>query len=77
MGNQEGVDLFPRFSVKHLNKSTLDHVPVQVYWTGRVSDRGKKQFRYEKCWNLQEGCSEVVREGWEGDVNGSPHVSGH
>lgn len=63
LGNQNWVDLFPRFTVKHLNKSTSDHVPLLINWSGRTPWRGRKQFRYEECWHMQDGCSEAVREG--------------
>ena len=72
LGTQEWIDMFPRFSVHHLQKSTSDHIPLLINWSGHKIVRGRKQFRYEKFWNMQEGCTEVVRNGWECVVNGSP-----
>lgn len=71
-GNQEWIDLFPRFTVNHLNKSMSDHVPVLLDWSGHMPVRGRKQFRYEEFWNMHEGCAEVVRNGWENVVIRSP-----
>lgn len=49
-----------------------NHVPMLINWSGRTPLRGKKQFWYEECWYMQKGCSEVVREGYECVVDGSP-----
>ena len=72
LGTQAWIDLFPRFIVHHLAKSTSDHVPVLLNWSGRTPVRGRKQFRYEDYWNLHEECAAVVQSGWERDVVGSP-----
>lgn len=48
LGNQEWVDMFPRFSVHHLKKSTSDHVLMVLNWSGCKLVRGRKQFRYEE-----------------------------
>lgn len=42
LGNQEWVDKFSRYTVKHLNKTSSDHVPVLINWSGRFPIRGKK-----------------------------------
>lgn len=42
LGTQEWVDLFPCFSVKNMNKTSSDHVPVLINWSGRFPLRGKK-----------------------------------
>ena len=55
LGNQEWMDLFPHFKVQHLNKSSFNHVPVLLNWSARTPIRGKKQFRYEEVWHMQEG----------------------
>lgn len=72
LGNQEWMDLFPRFKVQHLNKSLLNQIPVLHNWSRRTPIRGKKKFRYEEVWHMHEGCNEVVQDGWNHTVEGSP-----
>lgn len=71
LGTQAWVDLFPCFWMHYLNKTLSDHVPILLTWEGGCTRRGKKPFRYEEIWNMQEGCDVVVQQGWEHSVGES------
>lgn len=71
LGTQSWMNLFPRFRVRHLNKTSSDHVPILLTWDGHGMKRGKKMFRFEETCNMHDGCADVVRNRWEHHVVGS------
>lgn len=48
LGTQMWMDLFPRFRVQHLNKTSSNHVPILLTWDNHGMKRGKKMFRFEE-----------------------------
>lgn len=71
LATQGWIDLFPHFRLQHLNKTYSDHVSVLLTWEGNKLQRGRKQFHYEEAWNMLDDYPEVVRNGWEVNVDGS------
>ncbi|KAK8988876.1 hypothetical protein V6N11_030249 [Hibiscus sabdariffa] len=40
-----------------------DHTPIVLLLNG-VTKRGKKEFKFESRWSLEEECSNIVQEEW-------------
>lgn len=61
------IDLFPWFSLEHLNHSFSDHCPILVDTFGKLRlDNSRKQssFRFEAKWCLDNSFEEIVRKIW-------------
>lgn len=63
--------MLPDFKLFHLNPTTSDHVPILLEWATSKKMRGRKLFRYEDGWNIHDGCTEAVIEGWQTGCSGS------
>lgn len=42
LGTQAWFDLFSRFRLQHLNKTSSDHVLILLIWDGRCISQGKR-----------------------------------
>ncbi|XP_062028661.1 uncharacterized protein LOC133744595 [Rosa rugosa] len=68
-------DIFPAARVLHLSPVHGDHVPILVgAFAGIPPTMGRRRhrFRFESFWTFHEGCRNVVKAGWEPEVNGLP-----
>ncbi|XP_024177965.2 uncharacterized protein LOC112183883 [Rosa chinensis] len=66
-------DIFQAARVLHLPLVHGDHVPILVgVFAGIPPTMGRRRhrFRFESFWTLHEGCRNVVKAGWEPEVNG-------
>ena len=54
---------FPLAKMKALDRTPSDHNPLLVQ-LGDNAFYGKKRFRFEKWWLLEESFTEVVKKAW-------------
>lgn len=70
MASTEWSNLFPNATVTHLLKNKSDHCPIVARLTQhrRPREGGRRSFRFETAWLLEEGCENIVKEAWDGGV---------
>ncbi|XP_074354363.1 uncharacterized protein LOC141693242 [Apium graveolens] len=62
--NQEWRNIFPRATIKVLEVSTSDHMPLFLEPNRLVYVPKVKKFRFENAWIREEQCLKVVQESW-------------
>lgn len=75
VANQTWWDCFPNFTVTHFFHSISDHCSILINSKGsnlacyRV---GRRQFRFNAKWCLEEDCEEIIRDYWGGNLDAFP-----
>ncbi|XP_074293003.1 uncharacterized protein LOC141619883 [Silene latifolia] len=69
--NADWNDLFPDGYVHFLPEGTFDHCPCLIHLEVEQQRRGN-YFKYFNMWSLAPGYSEIVRNGWQKDCQGTP-----
>lgn len=62
--NHEWQNMFPRASVKVLEVSTSDHLPLLLELNRLMYVPKSKKFRFENGWIREEQCLKLVQESW-------------
>lgn len=60
--------MFPSSSVEHLTRQKSDHAAICLTVREdkvKRKNKGRKGFKFETCWLLDEGCEGVVKQAWE------------
>ncbi|KMT18348.1 hypothetical protein BVRB_2g025050 [Beta vulgaris subsp. vulgaris] len=68
---------FPEAHIEHLVRYNSDHAAICLRGTNanRVQvGRRRKNFKFETCWLLEEGCEGVVKKAWEEAKGDAIHV---
>lgn len=67
--NQELINYFPDTYSQYLSAMTSYHSPLQVILK-RLTQAGPRPFRYLNRWRSEEGCAEIIEQGWNLQVIG-------
>ncbi|GKV02210.1 hypothetical protein SLEP1_g14669 [Rubroshorea leprosula] len=70
LANSAWQNLFPSTQVLHELRLGSDHCPL-VLSTDAIPKPKGKRFRYEMQWELQDGFTEVIQQGWHKVTSGS------
>lgn len=62
--------LFPLTKLYNLEGSPSDHSPIFLEPKTIQRGKNKKWFRFENAWLLEPLCYQIVKDNWEGDVDG-------
>ncbi|XP_057249396.1 uncharacterized protein LOC130590838 [Beta vulgaris subsp. vulgaris] len=67
VATSDWLELFPQATVTHLLRYKSDHCPIVVRLSPRRKHQGagRRGFKFETAWLLEEGCERTVKEAWE------------
>ena len=70
VGHLDWRNLFPYFTVMHLDFWKSDHKPVILSFEENLAmhSKGMRRFFYDRCWEDREDCLGLVESSWEGSV---------
>jgi hypothetical protein len=68
VANKEWRSMFKEVVIHVLAGRTSDHKPLLIECTekGEEKVRGKKGFKFEAKWMLDEECNNIIHDAWEG-----------
>ncbi|XP_071921760.1 uncharacterized protein [Coffea arabica] len=69
--NLDALHMGNNILVQHLVKDPLDHAPLLLLASSRL-DNEPKPFWFINVWTTKARLLDVIREGWAGEVFGSP-----
>lgn len=65
VSNSEWQSLFPRATIKVLEVSTSDHMPLFLELNRMIYVPKVRKFRFENAWIRDDQCLRVVQESWD------------
>ncbi|XP_012847426.1 PREDICTED: uncharacterized protein LOC105967373 [Erythranthe guttata] len=71
-GNNEWMELFPNYRVRHLDALYSDHIPLLIEWRSAIiAQQGGRNrgFKFEAMWLKSEECEQIIRENWHANVS--------
>ncbi|KAK1592432.1 hypothetical protein Q3G72_024855 [Acer saccharum] len=72
VGNSNWHNLFPIFTIKHLDYLKSDHRPILLEFSGEVVHvQNGHRFLYESCWADKDDCHELIQKTWAKGGNGN------
>ncbi|XP_074290540.1 uncharacterized protein LOC141617255 [Silene latifolia] len=69
--NDDWLQMFPDSVAHFLPQGVFDHCPCVVQYT-MANTRRKSSFKYFNMWALAHNFEDVVRFGWQVDIQGTP-----
>ncbi|KAA3479569.1 reverse transcriptase [Gossypium australe] len=65
MANNEWLNLFIDYLVKHLPYSFSDHYPILIQMETNNSQAGRNRFKFESWWLLEPTYANVIKKLWD------------
>lgn len=75
VANSDWLTLFPHASITHLPIISSDHAPLLLNTS--TDNHNPKPFRFEDMWLDDKACFDIVHQGWNIPVSGSPSFKLH